>query len=99
MEQLDLTAPTVASVLNYKVTKLHIETTPAYIEIETMDNLGNKVTNSYTSTPSPTGATAASLLSTLNRGNFSVNSLQKQIINKLVADGYLPAGTVSGVPQ
>ena len=45
------------------------------------------------------GAVAVTLLTQLNRGNFSVTSMQKAIINRLVADGFLPAGSVSGTPQ
>lgn len=63
------------------------------ITVVVQDNLGNEVTNTYSAATMPTGAT---LLSQLNKANFTNNSLQKQIINRLVLDGFLPTGTVGG---
>ena len=44
------------------------------------------------------GTPAVSLMTVLNSANLSVKSLYKRTIEKLQADGKLPAGTVSGTP-
>ena len=94
MESLTLTsAQTQPSVTTYTVEALNIRRNPPCIDWTVSDNNGKTTSGSYT------GAQGQSLLATLNTGNFSVNSLQKQILNKLKADGFLPAGTVSGTPD
>ena len=94
MEKLTLTsAQTQPSVTGYTVERLNITRSPACIDWTVVDNTGKTTSGSYT------GAEGAALLGTLNRGNFSVNSLQKQMLNKLKNDGYLPTGTVSGTPD
>jgi hypothetical protein len=53
-------------------------------------------------TPAPQGSsqpTGAALIAALNTANFSANSLVHHIFTRLQTDGYLPAGTVSGVPD
>jgi TRAP-type mannitol/chloroaromatic compound transport system permease large subunit len=50
----------------------------------------------YDATTTPTGAT---LLHQINIGNFSVNSLLKAVYNRLIADGVIEAGSVTGTPQ
>lgn len=93
VEQLDLTAPiTAPSVTFYKVQSLTLTVNPPVIDWTVVDNNGVTTSGAYN------GTTAATLLGQLNRGNFSVNSLQKQIILRLQADGYLGAGTVGGTP-
>ena len=94
METLGLTAAqTQPSVTSYTVERLNITRLPACIDWTVSDNNGKTTSGTYS------GAEGATLLGTLNRGNFSVNSLQKQMLNKLKADGFLPAGTVSGTPD
>lgn len=53
-------------------------------------------TKVYDATTTPTGAT---LLHQLNIGNFSVNSLLKAVYTRLIADGVIEAGAVTGTPQ
>lgn len=94
METLNLTAPvSQPSVTTYTVERIFINRTPASIAITMKDSNGVTTTITYNV------AAGASLLTTLNTSNFSVNSLQKQTLNKLKADGFLPAGTVSGTPD
>ena len=45
------------------------------------------------------GATATALMTILNSANLSVKSLYKRVIEKLQADGNLPAGTITGTPN
>lgn len=92
MEQLDVTAPvSQPSISTYTVERLNINRSPACIDVTVSDNNGK--TSSFTYN----GADAVALMTVLNKGNFSVNSLQKQILNKLKNDGLLPTGSVSGV--
>lgn len=41
---------------------------------------------------------AVSLMTTLNTANLSTSSLHKRVLTKCLADGKLPAGTISGTP-
>jgi hypothetical protein len=98
MEQLTLTAPVVETRTTYSVKTFTMRRDLAAFEnstitVEVQDNLGNVVTNTYGPATTPTGS---ALLSQLNKANFSVNSLQKQVINRLMTDGFLPAGSVTG---
>lgn len=93
MEQLDVTPVAQPSVTSYKVAQLNIGTEPPCIDVTVRDNTGGTKTVTYN------GDMATTMLGQLNRGNFSVTSLQRAIINRLVADGHLPAGTVSGSAQ
>ena len=45
------------------------------------------------------GAEALTLARLMNTADFSIKSLHTRILQKLLADGKIPAGTVSGVPQ
>jgi len=45
------------------------------------------------------GAEAKTLAQQMNTGNFSTKSLHTRILEKLLADGKLPAGTISGSPE
>lgn len=93
MEQLDITPAPQPTVSSYRVAEVRIAALPApCIDVVVTDNLGATTHVTYN------GDIAAGLLTQLNRGNFSVNSMQKAIINRLVADGKLPAGSVSGTP-
>jgi hypothetical protein len=42
---------------------------------------------------------ATKLMRTLNTANLSTKSMQKRILEKLVADGKVPSGTVTGTPD
>lgn len=90
-EQLDLSAPVAQpTVTTYYIDALHLNWTQQAIDVMLHDNSGNGLTVTYN------GTQALALMHALNTGNFSVNSLYKQAMQKLVADGKIPAGTVSG---
>ncbi|MDO8547857.1 MAG: hypothetical protein Q7R68_10940 [Nitrospirales bacterium] len=94
MEQLDLTTPISGqSVTSYKVLRLNLGTTPPVIDWAVVDNNGKTFSGSYN------GAEGAALLSILNTANLTTNSLIKRVMTKLQADGLIPSGTVSGMPQ
>jgi hypothetical protein len=45
------------------------------------------------------GAVAVTMIQTLNVADCTTKSMHKRILEKLVADGKLPAGTVEGAPS
>jgi hypothetical protein len=94
MEQLDLTTPVVVpDKTYYRVIKLHLEWDLASIEIVVVGSDAVVQAFGYN------GAQAISLMTILNTANLSVKSLQKRVLEKLVADGLLGAGTVTGTPS
>lgn len=93
-EQLDLTAAIVPPTrTSYHLASLLLDWDAAYILARVIGSDGLEIRCEYT------GATATALMTTLNTANLSVTSLYKRVLQKLVTDGKLPAGTVSGSPQ
>ena len=66
---------------------------PGLVRITVADDQGLR---SY---PEYTGAEAIDLMRWMNTANFSVNSMQKRVLQKLSGDGKLPPGTVTGTPD
>jgi hypothetical protein len=65
---------------------------PGMVSIKLKDDTGKYSTYQYK------GKQAVQMIQTLNTANLSTKSLQKRILEKLSADGFLP-GTVSGTPD
>lgn len=66
---------------------------PGMVDIRLRDNTGLLIQAQYT------GPEAIDLMKWMNTANFSVNSMQKRVLQKLSADGKLPPGTVTGTPD
>jgi hypothetical protein len=94
-EIVTLTTPAVQTATSCSVTFIGLELTTNRITVNVQPNVGTPITKVYDASTTPTGAT---LLHSLNIGNFSTNSLMKAVYNRLSTDGVC-AGTVSGVPQ
>lgn len=93
-EQLDLTTPIAQpSRTFYRVQRVTLDWAAAAIRIDLLGSDGDVVQASYD------GAIATSLMTTLNSANLATTSLHKRILLRLQADGFIPAGTVSGVPS
>ena len=93
-EKLDLTsAITTPNLTDYRVASVTFDWDGAQIMIALRGTNGERLVALYT------GPTATTLMIALNKIDCSVTSLQKRIINRLVTDGKLPAGTVSGTPD
>lgn len=93
-EQYDLTTPITQPSRNYyRIVSVYLcpESNLIVIVLRGSDNATISVEYN--------GSTAATLLSQLNTMNFGTISLQKRIILRLQADGKLPAGTISGLPD
>lgn len=93
-EQLDLTTPiTGPTTSNLMVVQLGLDWEAAMIHI----GVKNTVTG-YRQHFDYTGSTATNLMVALNKANLSTKSLQRRILEQLVADGKL-VGTISGTPD
>lgn len=92
-EQLVLTGPeTTPPVFEYQIHILSLDRTLGRVVISVKGNNGSLKTFKYE------GNQGANMIKAINKGNFTVNSLHKQMLEKLVADGYL-SGTVTGQPE
>jgi hypothetical protein len=91
MELLTLTVP--SSVTTFRVDALELHWTRAYIRVLLSNSLGDRVKAEYL------GSDAMTLMTALNKANLSTISLHKRILERLVSDGKLPAGSVLGSPD
>jgi hypothetical protein len=102
-EELILTDPDVEPekvVTSYKVVGLNLDfefpitatQEVGLVGIRLRDNLGGALHHQYE------GDAAIDMMKWLNTANFSVNSMQKRILQKLSNDGVIP-GTVTGTPD
>jgi hypothetical protein len=95
-ESVSLTTPIVKTATSScALDVLTLDVTRSAIFATLRCNNGDVVQKTYDGGTTPTGA---SLLTTLNRGNFTTNSLIKAVYNRLIADGVI-VGTVAGTPQ
>lgn len=93
-EQLDITTPVAKpSVTTYTLASLSLDWLAQRIVITVVDSSGQGTVAEYT------GPAATAMMTALNTANLSVKSLYRRVLEKLVLDGKLPGGTVSGVPQ
>lgn len=102
MENLTLTNPEVTpqiTTANYHVIAIQLYWEQQTIIITLRGDNGELKTFTYGGpAPDDNRAKATQLMIALNKMNFSVNSLQKRVIQQLVNDGFI-AGTVTGTPD
>ena len=92
-EQIDLTTPiTSPSITSYKVVKLILDVEGQGIIITLKSNTNDRLEIAYN------GSDALTLILAMNKMNFTTTSMQKKILQKLIADGKLP-GTIFGSPD
>jgi hypothetical protein len=95
-ESVSLTVPIVKTATSScALDVLTLDVTRSAIFATLRCNNGDVVQKTYDGGTTPTGA---SLLTTLNRSNFTTNSLIKAVYTRLIADGVI-TGTVAGTPQ
>ncbi len=93
-EQLDLTTPIVPPTRTaYTFSRLVLDLEAQVIQAVVRGSDGVEVRGEWT------GATAVALMTALNTANLSTLSLVKRVLQKMVTDGKLPAGSVSGTPS
>jgi hypothetical protein len=87
-----ITFPTPPTITTYLVRMLKFDYDTSTIDIRLTGPNGEVKTFDYS------GPTALTLMIALNKANLSTTSLQKRVLQQLVADGKL-AGTISGSPD
>lgn len=90
-EQLVLTTP--ESIADYRIMKVIFDWERGLIKIIVADVNNFRLLCVYD------GAVAIALMIQLNKINLSTISLQRRILERLVIDGKLPSGTVTGTPD
>ena len=94
-EQLNLTTPIPSDhpdTLSWKVILLNLDWLNAIIRIRIQSNAGEIIIHTIS------GVEATNLMIALNTANLSVKSLQRRILERLIADG-VKVGTISGDPD
>jgi hypothetical protein len=99
-ERATLTTPAVSSttISHYEITGLVLQrgtsAQPTWrFVIWYADNLGNVFSDEHVD------AEAATLIKALNKANLSTKSLERRALEHLVAEGKIPAASITGVPQ
>ena len=102
-ERVTLSAPVHvdpgATVFRVAELVLSVEGHAITVRLKESDGAGGFVADGHVLAFAYTGAEADAILSALNTANLSIKSLQRRIIEKLVADGKVSVGTITGVPQ
>ncbi len=93
-EELTLTTPIPhPSIVSYKVVRIDMDMRSRYILIVVVGTDNSVISATYTDD------TAVLLMQQLNKLNLSIKSLQARVLERLVLDGKLPAGAVTGTPD
>lgn len=95
METLTLTTPEVVPQIttsDYKIASLLLDVEGSTIVVHLRGTNGERKEFRYE------GATAKTLLTALNKADLSVKSLQRRILERLLADSKL-TGAVTGLPD
>ena len=77
----------------YRVVRITLDWTAQVIQVTVRGSDNVDVFSEYLN------GDAVSLMTVLNSANLSTSSLHKRVLQRLVTDGKLPAGTVSGTPE
>ena len=104
-EQLNLAAPSGAQTSLWRVSEIQLTRGLAYSSDPiTPDPAHSRIfialvgTNGRTMNHVYNGQTADTLILALNKANLTTVSLERRILNQLVADGVI-AGTITGTPD
>lgn len=94
MESVVLTTPiTAAPVISYSIRYINLSWEMKVVEVGYTDNLGQANTKRYD------GQTATNMIIALNKANLSIKSLHRRVMEQLMTDGVLPAGSITGTPD
>jgi hypothetical protein len=99
-EKLSLTVPvtpTLPTIADYTVWALYLGPGDGSVRVVVEDT--NKVRTTHAYFDEPGNPIATTLIRALNTANNTQRSLQRRVLERLVADGKLPAGTVTGTPD
>lgn len=101
-EQVTLTTPVTRTLSAWKVARIHLDLLTGLISVELVGTDSSQMLVLYPTPPPldhPSQPTGATLLHALNTSNNTTTSLMKRTMLQLQADGYLPAGSVTGTPD
>lgn len=98
---IDAAVVAVPATTHLAVARLRLDWADAVIEVHLreVDAFNIPVGNGKWHVAKYEGLDATNALRALNIANLSVKSLHRRLMERLQADGKLPAGTVSGAPQ
>lgn len=89
----ELTPSTPVTVTGYRVLRLILDWGLKLIEVKLRHPLGHEVNASYE------GTEAEALMIGLNKADLSTNSLHRRILQRLMTDGKIENGSVTGTPD
>jgi len=105
-ELVTLTAPIAKpNQTTVRITGLSVDVENKVVTVSWIGNNNNALESGQAvyPTPAPTDhpsqPTGAVLLNTLNNANMATTSFVKRCLQRLQADGYIPAGTIGGTPD
>lgn len=93
-EELTLTDPIVKTpTTTYKVQRIELNIEPPTVVIHVLSDIKETITVSYIKD------VAKDYIRFINTGNFTTISLHRRILQRLVQEGKLPPGNVTGTPE
>lgn len=105
-EKITLNTPvyTQPGISDFRVVSLNLRrgvgNILAEIHVRLLETSGSSlVENGKTITAVYTGSVAETLLNALNKADLTVKSLERRVIERLLADGKIGTGTISGTPD
>lgn len=98
-ELITLTTPVEAPKTVFRIARIAFDWYNAHIVIVLREWTGTAFGPRELDPIHYTGDVATQLMIQLNKINLSTQSLHQRVMTRLLADGKLPAGTASGVPD
>lgn len=93
-EKADLVTPVPKTVTSYEVAGVYIHRLPDWeLGIEYLDDQGGRHRDAHR------GADAEALVKALNKADLSVKSLERRVLEHLIAEGKIPPATITGTPR
>ena len=89
-----LTTPVTSTVLQYEILGMSFYRLPEWsLEIVYVDNLGKRLQDNHRSDE------ARDLIVALNKANLTTKSLERRLMEHLIAEGKIPPATITGTPR
>jgi hypothetical protein len=84
----------------FRIAMLSLDWFNSHITVHLREwDTGTNVFKARTIVAHYTGTEAMTLMTSLNKANLTTQSLHQRVMTKLLADGKIPSGTSSGVPD
>jgi hypothetical protein len=93
-EQAELTTPIARTVTAYEVVQVTLQRWPEWVvRVEYLDNTLKPQNDTHR------GTEAQTLIVALNKADLSVKSLERRVLEHLIAEGKIPPATITGTPR